>query len=170
MIFFLLLTLMLDQSVMAQVPGRHITKLDNPINANYLKRYLSKRSPKLFLTPAIESNLKQKLESDPTVRNYYEYLLTEADRIQTEPLLKRELEGFRLLFVSRAMVERMTILGLVYRIDKDPEILKRIDLEIQAVCSFQDWNPQHFLDVAEMSFAVALDRTACQIFADRKRN
>jgi hypothetical protein len=45
---------------------------------------------------------------------------------------------------------------MVYRIDKDPKILKRIDEELQAVCAFSDWNPQHFLDVGEMSFAVAL--------------
>jgi hypothetical protein len=45
---------------------------------------------------------------------------------------------------------------MVYRLDKKPEIRKRIDSELLAVCNFADWNTQHFLDVAEMSFAVAL--------------
>ena len=143
-------------SLSAQIPGRHITKLSNPITPSYIKSHLSKSSPKLFLTAKIEKTLKSKMQNDPMVKRYYDYLLTEAERIQTEPLLKRELEGFRLLFVSREMVERMTILCMVYRLDKNPVILKRIDEELKAVCDFQDWNPQHFLDVAEMSFAVAL--------------
>ncbi|MDX1285152.1 MAG: cellulase family glycosylhydrolase, partial [Draconibacterium sp.] len=133
-----------------------IGKLENPISVEYLKNNLSKKSPKLFLTPKIEKQLKKKLESDTHVQNYYKYLKKEADSILHEPLLKRELEGFRLLFVSRQMVERMGVLCMVYRLDKDPELIKRIDSEIKAVCEFTDWNPQHFLDVAEMSFAVAL--------------
>jgi len=134
----------------------HGQKLDNPISASYLKKHLSKKSPKLILTPEIEKNLKRKLKTDPFVKLYYQYLKNESEKILTEPLLKRELEGFRLLSVSRKMVERMGILCMVYRIEKSPEILKRIDVELQAVCKFEDWNPQHFLDIAEMSFAVAL--------------
>ncbi|MEX1241194.1 MAG: heparinase II/III family protein [Cyclobacteriaceae bacterium] len=132
------------------------TKLDNPISAQYLKKHLNKKSPKLLLTPAIEKKLIQKLKSDPLAQNYYRYLQKEADLILEKPLLKRELEGFRLLAVSREMLGRMGILCMVYRIDKSPEILNRIDAELQAVCKFQDWNPQHYLDVAEMSLAVAL--------------
>ena len=56
----------------------------------------------------------------------------------------------------------MNMLGMVYRIEKDPKILDRINEEVIAVCNFSDWNPSHFLDVAEMSMAVAfaLDWTA----------
>lgn len=131
-------------------------KLENPISVSYLKKNISKKSPKLILTPQIEKELISKLKSDPVVQRYYQYLKDESGLILEKPLLKRELEGFRLLAVSREMVERMGTLCMVYRIDKSPEILERIDAELQAVCTFEDWNPQHFLDIAEMSFAVAL--------------
>jgi len=140
--------------VMAQ--NEPIPNLKNPVSVEYLKANISKKSPKLILTPQIEKELKRKLRSDPLVQKYYQYLKYEAALILEKPLLKRELEGFRLLAVSREMVERMGILCMVYRIDESPEILKRIDDELQAVCAFDDWNPQHFLDIAEMSFAVAL--------------
>ncbi len=130
-------------------------KLENPITADYIKKNLSKKSPKLILTPQIENDLKKKLKSDPLVQAYYQYLQNETIKILEEPLLKRELTGFRLLSVSRRMAERMGVLCMVYRIEKNPEILKRIDEELNAVCAFSDWNPQHFLDIAEMSFAVA---------------
>lgn len=132
------------------------TKLENPVTADYIKKNLSKKHPRLILTPKIEKDLKKKLKSDPLVQAYYQYLQDEADKILEEPLLTREVIGFRLLAVSRRMAERMGVLCMVYRLEKDPEILKRIDEEVQAVCAFSDWNPQHYLDVAEMSFAVAL--------------
>lgn len=140
----------------AQTITHELPNLDNPISADYIKKNISKRSPRLILTPRIEKNLKKKLKSDPQVQNYYKYLQNESVKILEEPMLERELTGFRLLSISRRMVERMGVLCMVYRVDGDPEILKRIDQELQAVCAFSDWNPQHFLDVAEMSFAVAL--------------
>jgi hypothetical protein len=132
------------------------TLLENPISAAFLKENLRKSSPRLFLTPEIERNLKKKLKTDLLVQNYFRYLKKEADSMLTTPLLQRELEGFRLLAVSRSMLERMTVLCMVYRLEKNQELIKRIDDELKAVCNFSDWNPQHFLDVAEMSLAVAL--------------
>jgi hypothetical protein len=131
-------------------------QLDNPITADYIRKNLSKKHPRLILNAKIEKGLKKKLASDPFVQAYYQYLQNEADKILEESLLTREVIGFRLLAVSRRMAERMGVLCMVYRMDKDPEILKRIDQEVNAVCAFSDWNPQHFLDVAEMSFALAL--------------
>jgi hypothetical protein len=130
--------------------------LDNPITTSYLKQHLVKKSPRLILTPEIEEQLKEKLKNDPLVKSYYEYLKNQSEEILLQPLIKRELEGFRLLFVAREMMRRMSILSLVYRIDGDGRILKRIDEEVNAACNFVDWNPIHFLDVAEMSFAIAM--------------
>ena len=51
---------------------------------------------------------------------------------------------------------------MVYHIEKEPMILDRINNEVLAVCSFSDWNPSHYLDVGEMTMALAfaLDWTA----------
>lgn len=133
-----------------------IVKLDNPVSVQYLKTKLRKSTPRLILTPAIEANLKKKIKADPVVKNYYEAIKLNAERILTAPLLTRTLIGRRLLDTSREMLYRMNILGMVYRIDRNPAILSRIDKEVTAVCNFTDWNPSHYLDVAEMSMAVAI--------------
>ncbi len=117
---------------------------------------MRKSSPRLILTPSIEKNLKRKIRSDAVVKNYYAAIKLNAEQIQQAPLLTRKVEGRRLLAVSREMLYRMNILSMVYRIEKSPVILKRIDDEVKAVCNFSDWNPSHFLDVAEMSLAVAI--------------
>lgn len=126
------------------------------MDVQYLKKNLKKDSPRLILTPAVEKNLKKKLKTDPVVQHVYQAMQRDAKEIQAKPLLKREMVGRRLLGTSREMLYRMNILGMVYRIDQDPGVLKRIDEELIAVCNFQDWNPSHYLDVAEMSMAVAL--------------
>ena len=131
-------------------------KLDNPISVKYIKSNLRKGGPRLVLTPTIEKKLRAKLNSDAVVKNYFNAMKLNAGEIMGEPLLTRQLIGRRLLDTSREMLYRMNILGMVYRMGKDPAILKRIDEEVKAVCNFTDWNPSHYLDVAEMSLAVAL--------------
>ncbi|WKN42406.1 heparinase II/III domain-containing protein [Tunicatimonas pelagia] len=131
-------------------------KLENPMDVAYLKKKLRKGSPRLVLTPAIEKQLKKDLKSDEVVKNVYEAIKLNAEEIQQQPLLEREMEGRRLLGVSREMLYRMNILGMTYRIDRDDKVLNRVNDEVTAVCNFSDWNPSHYLDVAEMSLAVAL--------------
>lgn len=137
-------------------------KLYNPISAEYLKKNLRKSQPRLVLNSGLEKQVKAKLKTDPVIQNMYKAIQANAIEIQKKPLLERKLEGRRLLGVSREMLYRMNMLGMVYRIDKDSKILKRINEEVIAVCNFSDWNPSHYLDVAEMSMAVAiaLDWTA----------
>jgi hypothetical protein len=137
-------------------------KLDNPISVQYLKTNLLKSQPRLVLNSTIEKGLKNKLKTDPVTQNLYKAIQANAVEIQKKPLLERKLEGRRLLGVSREMLSRINSLGMVYFIEKDPKILARINDEVLAVCKFSDWNPSHYLDVAEMSMAVAfaLDWTA----------
>ncbi|MBW6537104.1 MAG: heparinase II/III-family protein [Mariniphaga sp.] len=139
-----------------------IPKLDNPMSVQYLKKNLRKSQPRLVLNAQTERNLRNKLKTDPVVQNMYKAIQLNAAEIQNEPLLERIKTGRRLLSVSREMLYRMNMLGMVYGIDKDPKVLQRINDEVVAVCNFSDWNPSHYLDVAEMAMAVAiaLDWTA----------
>ncbi|NND07609.1 MAG: hypothetical protein HKN87_14625 [Saprospiraceae bacterium] len=154
---FLTLMVLIFLSAQSQSQtDRYNAIANDTVTTSYLMEHLSTEGPKLILTSSLEQQIKKKLTSDPLVHNYANYLRSEALEIVKKPLLKRELEGFRLLFVSREFLRRMTILCIVYRLDKDATILRRIDVELQAVCSFKDWNPKHFLDVAEMCLGVAI--------------
>jgi hypothetical protein len=146
----------------AMAQENEIPKLDNPISVQYLKKNLLKSQPRLVLNSTIEKELKKKLKTDAVTQNLYKTIQSNAVEIQKKPFLERKLEGRRLLGVSREMLYRINILGMVYRVEKDPKILSRINDEVLAVCNFSDWNPSHYLDVAEMSMAVAfaIDWTA----------
>ncbi|MCC5931667.1 MAG: heparinase II/III family protein [Cyclobacteriaceae bacterium] len=139
-----------------------IYPLQNPMSVQYLKRNLRKSQPRMVFNPATERNLRNRLKSDPVVQNMYAAIKLNAVQVMEEPLLERIVTGRRLLSVSREMLYRINMLGVVYRLDKDQAVLQRINEEVLAVIAFSDWNPSHFLDVAEMSMAVAfaLDWTA----------
>ncbi len=139
-----------------QAEEDQIPKLENPFTQQYLKKNIRKSHPRLVLNSAIEKDLKKKIKSDPVVRNMYAAIKLNAESIYDKPLLERIQIGRRLLSVSREMLFRVNMLGMVYRMEKDPAVLKRLNDELVAVCNFRDWNPSHYLDVAEMSMAVAL--------------
>jgi len=139
-----------------------IPKLENPVNVQYLKKNLRKSSPRLVVNKKIEKSLKKKLQTDPVVKNMYQAIKLNAQEIQQKPVLERKMTGRRMLGTSREMLYRMNMLGMVYLVEKDKKVLNRINDELISVCNFSDWNPSHFLDVAEMAMAVAfaLDWTA----------
>ncbi len=160
--FIALLSLVILFPSIVNSQEKEIPKLQNPITVEYLKKNLRKSQPRLVLNSDLEKLVKTKLKTDPVIQNMYKAIQANATDIQQKPILERKLEGRRLLGVSREMLYRINMLGMVYRIDKNATILKRINDEVVAVCTFSDWNPSHYLDVAEMSMAVAiaLDWTA----------
>lgn len=146
--------------VLAQ-PNHQVPKLENPITVEYLKKNLSKHSPRIVLNKKIEKNLKKKLKTDPVIRNIYRAIKLNAESIFEKkiinldiPLEKRSQNNQ--LDISRDLLYRINMLAMVYRIEKDPKILHRINNEVVAACNFPTWNPRHFLDVGEMSLAIAL--------------
>lgn len=138
-----------------QDTGRPAHQLDNPMSVQYLKEKLSQKSPRLVLTPRLEQELRLKIKTDPIIKNVYQAIRLNAEAILREPLLDRVVVGRRLLATSREMLYRMNMLGMAYRMENDPILLERINDEVLAVCNFSDWNPSHYLDVAEMAMAVA---------------
>jgi hypothetical protein len=150
---FILAAVLISLAVQAE---EKLPRLDNPMSVEFLQSSLRPDHPRLVFTPDILAQLKAKLETDPVLQSRMACIRKIAGQIQSEPLLERKMEGRRLLHVSREMLLRINMLGAVYLVDKDPAVLKRINEELLAVCAFEDWNPSHFLDVGEMSLAVAL--------------
>lgn len=70
--------------------------------------------------------------------------------------MEHKLIGPRLLNQSRATLDRISTLGFLYRLDGDTRKAGRARLEMLTAAHFDDWNPVHFLDVAEMTHALAL--------------
>jgi len=136
-------------------------KLDNPISVDYLRKNLRKQSPRLVLDKATEQNLKKKLKTDPVIQNVYKAIKLNAESVFEKPIINldipmEERSQNNQLDISRDLLHRISMMGMVYRIEKDPRMLERINEEVIAACNFPTWFPKHFLDVAEMSLGIAL--------------
>jgi len=136
-------------------------KLDNPISVAYIKKNLSKQSPRLVLNKKTEQNLKKKLKTDPVVQNVYKAIKLNAESVFEKPIINldipmEERSQNNQLDISRDLLHRISSMAMVYRIEKDPRMLERINEEVIAACNFPTWFPKHFLDVAEMSLGIAL--------------
>jgi hypothetical protein len=118
--------------------------------------FAAEPAPQLILTDARLAELKELAKSDETLQHYVADVLKRADGFLKAKPLERVLVGPRLLFVSRDMMARTYALGLAYRWTGDKKYLAKAEQNLSEVCAFENWNPSHYLDVAEMTHAVAI--------------
>jgi hypothetical protein len=140
---------------------KEMHRLENPMSVQYLKKNLRKSQPRLVLNAANERNLRKKLKTDSLIQNIYGAIKLHAEMVLEKDLISVEIPDNpnsqkNQLDISRDFLHRINMLAMVYRIEKDPGMLKRINEEVIAACNFPTWNPKHFLDVGEMSLAIAL--------------
>ncbi len=112
--------------------------------------------PRLHVLEDDLQTLRAQLGTDLRLRAWRDRLREQADRLLDEPVTERVLVGPRLLAQSRAVLRRVTTLAGLYRLDGNPRYLARAKSEMLAAARFDDWNPAHFLDVAEMTNALAI--------------
>ena len=112
--------------------------------------------PRLFFLSDDEAVLKAKLSATPMLDKVHKVLLAEADKMLALTVQQRVLTGKRLLTVSREAIRRISFLSYAYRMTGDARYAARAETEMLAMAAFTDWNPSHFLDVGEMTLAMAI--------------
>jgi len=135
---------------------KDIPKLQNPVSVSYIKENLTKSKPRMVFNQQLVEDLKEKIKTDPVIGNLYEAIRLDAYEILDLPVMKRVKTSNAMLEISREMLRRVNMLGVVYLVERDQTILERIDREVLATCRFSDWNPPVYLDTGEISMAVAL--------------
>ena len=116
-----------------------------------------KPHPRLFADAAGFEALKASLATDELVRRGAAYVHRDADKQLTEAIPERKIkDGRRLLSVSHAIGDRILLHAMTYRLFGDRRHLAKAEELMHAAVAFTDWNPSHFLDVAVMSFGVAV--------------
>jgi len=119
-------------------------------------------SPRLLLTGDAIANIQKKTADDQRWQEYYEALKRRADQNFDQKPVERIVTGRRLLEISRIALERIFSWSFLYRFTNDEKYAKRVEKEALAIARFEDWNPSHFLDVAEMTTALAIGYDTCK--------
>ncbi|MEI8087743.1 MAG: hypothetical protein WCG93_16150 [Paludibacter sp.] len=112
--------------------------------------------PRILLLKGEEKSIQQAIASNSTLAKMHQAIVKASDEMLDKPLLERKLEGFRLLDVSREALRRIFYLSYTYRVTGNEKYAQRAEKEMLAVTAFSDWQPPHFLGVAEMALGVSI--------------
>lgn len=127
-----------------------------PLTPEVLRKNMKQEHPRLLLLKGEEATILKQIKADKGWSRVHNAILAESDRMIDLPPVERIQIGRRLLDKSRECLRRVFQLSYAYRTTGDEKYLRRAEKEMLAVAAFSDWNPSHFLDVAEMTMAVAI--------------
>ncbi|MFW6065769.1 MAG: heparinase, partial [Planctomycetota bacterium] len=112
--------------------------------------------PRLILTKQRLEELRRLEQDDELLTQCRRDLVQRAEKyLQAEPLEYKK-RGPRLLHVSRECLNRVYALSLAWRLTGEDKYAEAARRDLLTVCAFDDWNPSHFLDTAEMTHAVGI--------------
>ncbi|MCF2494144.1 heparinase II/III domain-containing protein [Dyadobacter chenhuakuii] len=117
---------------------------------------MKEEHPRILLLKGEEQQILSQIKKHPEWNGVHQEILAECDKLLDTPPVERIKIGKRLLDKSRECLRRVFQLSYAYRTTRDEKYLRRAEKEMLAVSAFEDWNPTHFLDVAEMTMAVAI--------------
>src|SRR5690554_5873795 len=112
--------------------------------------------PRILLLKGEEKQLLGMIAKDSVWAKMHTAVLEECAEIVDLPVVERKMTGRRLLSVSRELLRRVFYLSYAYRMTGEDHYLEKAEAEMVAAAGFSDWNPSHFLDVAEMTMGMAI--------------
>ncbi len=115
-----------------------------------------KTHPRLLANKDELETLRKESDQNEIMKLLKNVVILQADRLMDVSPIERKVTGRRLLGQSRRCVQRVVILSMAYHLTGESKYVQRCEKEMLTAAKFKDWNPSHFLDVAEMTFALAI--------------
>lgn len=113
--------------------------------------------PRLFTDEAGFRDIKSRMSGDEVLAGCAAGVKKAADDfLKVELPVRRIKDGRRLAPIHTDVLKQVTALSMAYRLFGDAKHLEKAQAIMCAAARFSDWNPSHFLDTAELSFALAL--------------
>jgi hypothetical protein len=147
LVFFLNLPIAIAQGMEKEVS----------IKPEHILKTLRQQHPRLLATNKDFASLKSRIQTDPTLKAWHRKLQKKGDQLLDSAPCRYDLsQKNHLLDVSREVVKRVYILSMLYQLQGGNIYKDRAWQELEAAANFPDWNPDHFLDVGEMTHAFAI--------------
>ncbi|MCI2082387.1 MAG: heparinase II/III-family protein [Bacteroidales bacterium] len=112
--------------------------------------------PRLLFTNEREAEIKELAKHDTFLDSLLNFLKEEADELLEDRPMEYPAHVSSILPVSREQIYRIMTLSLAYRMFGEAKYAEKAKAGLINVCNYPDWGPKHYLDVAEMSTAVAI--------------
>ena len=113
--------------------------------------------PRLMKNGAGFASLTSRVSTDPVSRDLYATVVKKADgMLGASVVTYSKPDGARLLDTSRTVLDRSYTLLVAWKVSGKAKYIDRLQRDLDAAASFPNWNPDHFLDTAEMTHAFAI--------------
>lgn len=113
--------------------------------------------PRIIMTKYDELALRFIMMEDPLAQRLKNELKKDADNLLKSKKIKFSLNSEKsMLPISQEYFKRIVTLSLAYRIFEEDKYSDEAIDQMLHVCSYPNWNTGHFLDVAEMTAALAI--------------
>ncbi len=125
--------------------------------ADEILKTLKPSHPRLLIDAAKVRELQNLVKRDEVAKRLYEKIKLHADSaLKEKPFVYELRDGRRLIYVSGDVLKRVQSLAFTYLITQERKYADRVWVELQSASEFKDWNPDHFLDTAIMTKALAI--------------
>ena len=113
--------------------------------------------PRLFLPKGEEEALMKNIRADARWQKVHDVILAESETLtaQDNPVFKLNARK-EMHQVGCETVRRMLFLAYSWRMTGEKRFLEKAESLAQDICRLKDWNPYHFLDVAEITVAASI--------------
>ncbi len=96
-------------------------------------------------------------DGDQYIKDIFGYSMERADDLLDKEVVECIYDGDDgILEVSRQILSRVITLSAAWQVTGEEKYAARAYAELEAACNYEDWNPAHFLDVAEMALAMSV--------------
>jgi hypothetical protein len=112
--------------------------------------------PRLLVSGDAFERMREAAAHDPLRAKLHQQIERAAEASLPEPPIAHVLVGPRMLDQSRKAMAHILNSAMAYRLGGDRRYLEHAREVMLTAAAFPDWNPSHFLDVAEMATALAL--------------
>ncbi|MEI7503189.1 MAG: heparinase II/III family protein [Paludibacter sp.] len=112
--------------------------------------------PRLFMLKGEEREIKKRVLAESLFRDLHHLIIKESDKMLVLPELTRNQIGRRILHTSAEAKRRIIFLSYSFRMTGNKAYAKAAEKVMLDMSKFNDWNPSHFLDVAEMTAGLAI--------------
>lgn len=117
------------------------------------------KHPRIMLTKERVQKLREEIKTDTYKMKWFEMLRTRADEYCRRNPSSYTLSDGRLLNLANATLSRTEVVAFVYQMTMEEKYAESVLAELEALCSFPNWDPEHFLDLATIAttFAIGYD-------------
>lgn len=112
--------------------------------------------PRLLLTKGDVSKMRELPAKSANAMTIHQMIISAADAYLNAVPIKREIEDGTKWSAPREALKRVFYLSYAHAMTDDMRYVAAAEREMLAASAFEDWNPSHFLDVAEMTMALSI--------------